>query len=262
MAAPVTLAPEQQAVPTLPPEAIPCVDNLVTEDDTPVDNVYSEKQQRLLTEPLYSSWPSERSFLAAANVGMFYAVSQPPLVPDAFLSMDVQAPHDLWAKKNRSYFFWEYGKAPEVVIEVVSNREGGEADVKLQLYAKLRIPYYVIWDPSEHLRAEPLRLFTLQDQKYVSKGDTWLPAVGLSLSVWQGVFEGVESGWLRWCDKQGQVIPTGAEKSLLERERAEQERERAEQERERAEQERERAARLIAQLRALGIEPTNGRADV
>ena len=32
------------------------IESLVTEDDTPVDNMPSEKQQRLLTEPLYSSW--------------------------------------------------------------------------------------------------------------------------------------------------------------------------------------------------------------
>src|SRR5262245_10523816 len=28
---------------------------LVTEDDTPVDNIFSERQQRLLTEPLYAT---------------------------------------------------------------------------------------------------------------------------------------------------------------------------------------------------------------
>lgn len=29
---------------------------LVTEDDTPVDNIFSEKQQHLLTEPHYGAW--------------------------------------------------------------------------------------------------------------------------------------------------------------------------------------------------------------
>ncbi|MDG4550630.1 MAG: hypothetical protein P9F19_15370 [Candidatus Contendobacter sp.] len=33
------------------------MENLVTEDDTPVDNILWEKQQRLLTEPLYGAWP-------------------------------------------------------------------------------------------------------------------------------------------------------------------------------------------------------------
>jgi hypothetical protein len=56
----------------LPVELHPNVDHLVTEDDTPVDNIFSEKQQRLLTEPLYNSWsgPGEgRPFVAMANVG-------------------------------------------------------------------------------------------------------------------------------------------------------------------------------------------------
>jgi len=39
-----------------PPETIPCVDNWVIEDDTPVDNICSERQQRLLVNPLYDSW--------------------------------------------------------------------------------------------------------------------------------------------------------------------------------------------------------------
>jgi hypothetical protein len=33
-------------------ELRPCLDNVVTEDDTPVDSMFSEKQHRLLTEPL------------------------------------------------------------------------------------------------------------------------------------------------------------------------------------------------------------------
>ena len=58
------------------------MENLVTEDDQPVDNILSEKQQRLLTEPLYGSWsgsdqegtPGYCRFMALANVGLFYAL--------------------------------------------------------------------------------------------------------------------------------------------------------------------------------------------
>ena len=70
-------------------EHLPQVESLVTEDDTPVDHLLSAKQQRLLVESLYTSWtgPEDgRPFLADANVGVFSAVSQPPLVPDVFLS--------------------------------------------------------------------------------------------------------------------------------------------------------------------------------
>lgn len=85
-------------------------ENLVTENDTPVDNILSEKQQRLLTEPLYGAWsgpdqhaPGHRGFLALANVGLFYALRQPPLVPDMMLALDVPGPGpDLSQKANRS----------------------------------------------------------------------------------------------------------------------------------------------------------------
>ena len=218
----------------LPPEFIACVDDLVTEDDTPVDHTYSEKQQRLLTEPLYSSWNAGRTFLAMANVGLLFAIRQPPLVPDALLSLDVEVPGDYRAKKHRSYFLWEYGKAPEAVVEIVSNTEGGETTDKMIKYAQIGILYYAIYDPDLFLHPEPLRVFVLRDKSYVPCSAEWLPVLNLGLTVWHGRFENWETVWLRWCDREGRVIPTGGE---------------------RAEQERQRADRLAAKLRELGVEP-------
>ncbi len=43
----------------------PNIDHIVTEDDTPVDNMFSEKQQRLLSGSLYDSWNPGRPFIAA-----------------------------------------------------------------------------------------------------------------------------------------------------------------------------------------------------
>jgi Uma2 family endonuclease len=237
---------------TVPPIDVdqprPRVDHLITEDETPVNNILSEKQQRLLTEPLYSSWKSGRSFVAMANVGLFYAVRQPPLVPDVLLSLDVEAPPELMAKEHRSYFLWEYGKAPDAVVEIVSNTEGGETTDKMLKYARIGILYYAIYDPEGAVQAEPLRVFVLRDRSYTPCSAEWLPALGLGLTLWHGRFENCEADWLRWCDQQGRVIPTGAE-------RAEQERERAEQERDRADRAGLRAERLAARLRELGINP-------
>jgi len=95
------------------------ISHLTIEDDTPVDNFQSEKQQRLLVEPLYSSWSPDVSFIAAANVGVFYALKQDSIVPDALLSLNVQMPTDWSQKQNRSYFVWEFGKVPEVCVEIV-----------------------------------------------------------------------------------------------------------------------------------------------
>jgi hypothetical protein len=235
----------------------PDVSAIVTEDDAPVDNFPSEKQQRLLAEPLYSTWagpppteddPSPRSFLVASNVGVFSTPKEPPIVPDVLLSLGVELHQDWWQKEHRSYFVWELGKPPDVVIEIVSNREGDELGAKRKRYAWMRIPYYVVWDPAGHLGGPRLRVFELQGLRYVPMDRAWFDAVGLGLVEWEGVCEGRHDLWLRWCTADGQVVQTGAERARAERERAD-------TERERADTERERADRLAARLRALGIDP-------
>lgn len=108
---------------------------LVTEDDTPLDNILTEKQERLLTRPPYASWsgppPREdgapRSFAILANVGLYAAPKAEPAVPDVMLSLDVAIPQDLDEKGNRTYALWRYKKGPEVVIEIVSNAKGASS---------------------------------------------------------------------------------------------------------------------------------------
>jgi hypothetical protein len=197
-----------------------------------------------------------------ANVGLFYGLHHPHQVPDMLLSLVVALPADLHPKAQRSYFVWEYGKPPDVVVEVVSNREGGEETLKLETYARIGVRYYIIFDPEGHLSSQPLRLFQLRGTYQLVTESTWLEEVGLCLCLWDGVYEGSADRWLRWCDRSGTVIPTGAEQSQQQRQRADQAEQRADQaeqhaaeERRRAEQERQRAERLAEQLRALGIPP-------
>ncbi len=235
------------------------MENLVTEDDTPVDNILSEKQQRLLTESLYNGWtdppactPDHRQFLALANVGLFYGLRQPPVVPDVMLALDIPGlGSDLSQKANRSYFVWvQDGKAPVVAIEIVSNRKGGEDDEKRQKYAAIGIEYYVIFDPWRRLSERVLRIhqFHGKTSGYVEQIGGLLEDVGLGLTLWQGEYEGTAGLWLRWTTHDGQLIPTGWELAQRAEQRAtaaeqdlDQERQRAEAESQRAEAESQRA---------------------
>jgi Uma2 family endonuclease len=238
----------------------PDISHLVIEDDVPVDNLFSEKQQRLLTEPLYSN-PSaleSHSFLVSANVGVFYAIRQPPLVPDVFLSLDVAVPQDWSEKKNRTYFVWEFGKPPDVVIEIVSNQVGKELGSKLTDYARMGVSYYAVYDPLQQLGDTLLQVFEARAGRYQAFPLTWFEQLGIGLMLWEGVFEGKSGTWLRWCDRTNLPIPTGAERAEQERQRADQEQQRANQEQQRAEQAEAKAAKLAAQLRKLGIEPEDG----
>jgi Uma2 family endonuclease len=241
------------------------LEQIITEDDTPVDNIPSSKQQRLLVESLYSSWAGPkktRKFLVDANIGIFYDPDESGIVPDVFLSLDVTVAKDWWQKKNRSYFTHIFGKVPEVVIEIVSNKEGNEDGSKLQIYAQLKIPHYIIFDPQELLTSETLRIYKLVSNQYVKQEKQWLASAGLGITFWEGVYEDQEGVWLRWRNRNGNLILTGTERAEDERQRANKERQRAEQaeqranqERQRANQEQQRAEYLMAKLRELGINP-------
>jgi hypothetical protein len=199
----------------LRPEQIPNIDDLVIEDAKAVDSIFTEKQMRLLTEPLYSSWPGPgqgRPFLALANVGLFYAVKKPPIVPDVMLSLDVGA-KDPSKKENNSYFLWIMEKTPDVTLEIVSDRRGGEDTSKMRDYARIGIPFYAIFDPKKILSRKVLRAFELQGRNYRDIDPMWFPQVGLGLKLWQGKFEDWDEQWLRWRDKEGIVIPTGRERA-------------------------------------------------
>lgn len=205
---------------------------LITEDDEPVDNVISAKQQRLLVDSLYSSWqpPAEgdsaapRPFLADANVGIFYARYQPPIEPDVFVSLDVGVNPEWLADEHRTYSVWEFGKASEAAIEIASNRGGGELTTKLDRYARMGVVYYAVFDPFHELGAEPLWVYELfMGRRYCLRDDYAMPELGLGLTLWHGQFEGLDGEWVRWRDADNNLLLTGKESSILEAARVDQE---------------------------------------
>ena len=219
-----------------------------------MDNPYVERQCRLLVDSLYASWGQEKqqSFVAMTNVGLFFAPHQPPLVPDVLVSLDVALPADLRKKEHRSYFIWLYGQPPTLIIEIVSDRRGGETTLKMQRYIRIGVRYYVIYDPDDLLREGVLRVLELQGSHYEPVKGNYLSEIDLGLTFWQGTYQGAEESWLRWCDRQGRVFLTAQEGRDQEHQRAEQEHQRAEQERQRAEKMAERAKHLEALLRRRG----------
>ncbi|NEP82186.1 MAG: Uma2 family endonuclease [Okeania sp. SIO3B3] len=147
----------------------------------------------------------------AANVGLFSYVGDSGIVPDVFLSLNIPGGENWWKHNHRSYLFWEFGKSPDIVIEIVSQTPGNELGSKLTDYAQLRIPYYVVYDPLQKLSETFLHIFQLNGTSYIPKKDAWFADLNLGLTLWNGVFENLNSTWLRWCDVDGNVIKTGDE---------------------------------------------------
>ena len=191
----------------------PDTSHLITEDDRPVDNRFSERQQRMLPHILFTSWHEGKPFEALADVALFSSLDNEDVVaPDFLLSLGVTPRPVTGAQEDRSYFMWVYGKAPDLVIEIVSNKVGGELTTRLEKYARIRVTYYAVYDPFHRLGRPELRLYHLVDGRYVAMTPSSLMTeVGLGLVVWKGRFEDVEARWLRFVDRDGNLLATGEE---------------------------------------------------
>lgn len=212
----------------------PDTSHLITEDDKPVDNRFSERQQRMLPHILHTSWHEGKPFEAMGNVGLFSNLNNDDVVaPDFLLSLGI-TPRPATANiEDKSYLMWVYGKAPDLVIEIVSNKIGGELTTRFEKYARIRVTFYAVYDPFHFLGKPELRLYHLVNGRYIEMTPTsFMPEVGLGLVLWNGHFEGVDSRWLRFVDRDGNLLPTADEAASRAKEEESQAREDASKARE------------------------------
>ncbi len=234
------------------------------DDRTLIGGFQREKQQQLLVEPLYSSQSLELEtpFIAATGVGIFYDQKQDPLMPDAFLSLGVRTPYYWKQKQHRYYSVREFGKVPDVCIEIVSNTVGQELTSKKDNYARIGVPYYAVYDPLRQLQGkkeldgELLKVWRLTEGKYIALSEPFcLETVGLGLALWKRKIYEQLVIWLRWYDEDGYIVHTAAEELQEARHLLQWERERADQERSRADQAEDELRQLRARLEGRGIDP-------
>jgi Uma2 family endonuclease len=238
-------------------------DDFILPDD-PVDNVNQPALAAALTESLELDDRLPATALATTNYGICATVNGKLVIkaPDWCFVTKISVSRD---EVIRSYTPQLQGNIPAVVMEFLSDTEGGEYSIKATyppgkyfFYERiLRVPNYVIFDIGkgtlEVYRQDELGQYILQsanaEQRY------WIPEMNLFLGTWQGTRETRTGPWLRWWNASGDLLLWGTERVEQERQRVEQERQRADHEHQRAEEAQQRAEQLIAQLRAAGIEP-------
>ena len=219
-------------------------------DDEPVDNINQPSLAAALTESLEIAGQLPANCLITTNYGICATVNRKIVVkaPDWAYIPSIQVPR---AEVKRSYTPQLQGDLPVIVMEFLSDTEGGEYSIKPTyppgkwfFYEQiLGVPHYIIFEPD----AGELEVYQLDEQRryQLQSSDAnnryWIAQIGLFLGVWQGIRENRTGYWLRWWDEHGELLLWGSESVNQER-----------QEKEIAQQ---RAERLAAQLRAVGIEP-------
>jgi hypothetical protein len=88
----------------------------------------------------------------------------------------------------------------------------------------IRVPIYIIFDPaSALLEVRQLNSEGVYElQSLDENGRYFLDCLGLYLGVWEGRRIEQEAHWLRWWDRDGELLLWGSEKIEREKQRAEQ----------------------------------------
>lgn len=145
----------------------------------------------------------------AADMFLYYQEGLPSAVkaPDCMVVFGVPG-----TPERGSFKTWIEGAAPTVIFEVTSESTfRSDAGEKLDIYARLGVPEYYVFDPLSSCFGAPLSGYRLQDGRYEptpleADGGLTSPALGLRLVP--------EESLLRLIDLQtGRPLLSGQEKS-------------------------------------------------
>ncbi|MCC5629237.1 Uma2 family endonuclease [Nostoc sphaeroides CHAB 2801] len=196
------------------------------DDGIPMESARHKAQMDLLIDALIP-WLSEREDgFIGGNMFVYYSLAQ--VRNKDFKGPDFFAVLGVPKGERRSWVVWEEGKAPDIVIELLSDSTAqADKNFKKLIYQnQMRVPEYFWYDP---FNPDDLAGFSNDKGVYQpiaanAQNQLVSQSLGLALQLWQGNYKGINATWLRWAMSLGELLPTPEEK---ERQRAEQERQRA-----------------------------------
>lgn len=149
--------------------------------------------------------------------------------PRAVVAPDVLVTFGIGQKLRHTYKVWEEGKAPDFVMEF-SSKTTYQNDLtdKMETYAGLNIPNYLLYDAEALYLPSPLMGFQLVEGAYVpippgAEGEIHSDILGLDFHMQDRrlrVYDPVREQWLQTLEEQ---YATRAEQEALARQKAEEE---------------------------------------
>jgi len=262
----------------LPTISLPDHTQLPESDGTFVKNFQEHPQSFVLTssiEPILQQLHPDRRYCIGQDSGIYWQLTEPPEkgaeAPDWFYVPNV--PPLLHGEYRRSYVLWKEFVAPLIAIEFVSGNGAEERDAtpppeydeiepkiskpkpagKFWVYEQaIRIPFYAIFEPKK----ASVEVYHLADGKYErmksnDRGHYAIAPMGVEL----GIKVDLAMAWLRWWDQDGNLLLTGDERAVVEKQARLQAEQKQQQAEAIADQERQQKEKLAAYLRSLGINP-------
>ncbi len=237
---------------------LPTSEDLPCSDDTPVDNEDQNFIPNILLFLLEYIWEHRDDWYFAVDMGLYHTTGlspRVPVIPDGFLSLGVERRKN--GGSRTSYVMWEeQNNAPILTLEVVSQTYGDEYEQKLEIYRKLGILYYVIYNPKFWRRDGhlPFEVYKLVDGDYqLQIGEPlWMPEIGLGIGRSVLPSDRLRRETLSWFDERAERYRNEAE---TQQQLAETQQQRAEMQQQRADTAEQQVELLLVKLRSLGINP-------
>ncbi|MBP0022156.1 MAG: Uma2 family endonuclease [Cyanobacteria bacterium SBLK] len=220
-------------------------------DGTFVKNFQEHPQSILLTdsiEPILQELHPDGQYAIGQDSGIYWRETDPPEkgaeAPDWFYVPEV--PPRLDGRIRRSYVLWREYAVPLIALEFASGTGTEERDRtplqvvdgtvqkpgKFWVYEHIiRIPYYGIFI----INTGELEVYHWEDGTYQrmranDRGHYPINRMNVELGVWRGTYLGQsEQSWLRWWDREGNLLLTGKERATIAESQADEERQKRQQ---------------------------------
>ncbi len=204
-------------------------------DGTFVKNFQEHPQSLILTDsigPVLQQRHPDGQYAIGQDCGIYWRETAPPekgaVAPDWFYVSNV--PPKLDGEIRRSYVLWREFIAPLIAFEFASGDGTEERDTtplsrtdfgevskpgKFWVYERIiRMPYYGIYE----INNGKLEVYRLMDGFYQlltanERGHYPIAPLDVELGLWQGSYLNQTQLWLRWWDKQGNLLLIGDERA-------------------------------------------------
>jgi Uma2 family endonuclease len=254
----ISTSPVPDWEPPMPPE------DLIFDDGEPLESNRHRIAMNVLIQSLQQAWSDRNDYFVGGNMFVYYSRTQARnrdfKGPDFFVVLNVEG-----TRSRQGWVVWdEEGRYPDVIVELMSpSTKNTDLGDKKNLYEKtFKTRDYFVFDPFDSNSLQGWRLdenFRYQPLVFNDRGWLWCETLGFWLGTWEGTIQRETAIWLRFYDREENLVLLPEEAAYqqveMERQRAEAERQRAEIEHQKAETERQRAERLAARLRELGEDP-------
>jgi Uma2 family endonuclease len=127
------------------------------------DNDTQRKAMTNLIHALETRYSGDPDVYVSGNIFIYYVEGNPGarVAPDAFLVFGVGK------EDRRSYRLWEEGRVPVLAFEIASQEGWQELlDSKKDLYQRLGVEEYIVFDPDGELIQPRFQGFRLEDGRY------------------------------------------------------------------------------------------------